>query len=49
MEKITTMKIKISNTKWLDSIKKRLLLSSRDAALSKIKQTFKNLKLEKEL
>lgn len=50
MEKeLTTMTVKISDLKWLNIIKKRLELSSVHSALSKVKQVFKNLKLENEL
>ncbi len=43
-----TMRISESNLDWLGRIKKRLLLSSRDDALTKVKKLFKHLKLENE-
>ena len=43
------MDVKVSDLKWLKTIKKRLELSSVHAALSKVRQIFKNLKLENEL
>ena len=43
------MKISESNLVWLKKLKKRLQLNSCDAALSKIKKVFNNLKLDKEL
>ena len=49
MEEKTTMTVKVSDLKWLNKIKERLELKSAYAALSKIRQTFKNLKLENEL
>ncbi len=45
----TTMTLSRSNLAWLNKIKDRLGLRSPDIALSKVKQTFKNLKLEGEL
>ncbi len=49
MGKISSMKISEKNSDWLGKMKKRLQLNSKDAALSKVKQIFKNLKLEREL
>ena len=49
MEQETTMNVTRSNVLWLKKIRDRLRLNSYDAALSKVKQTFKNLKLENEL